>query len=504
MRSIILLLFPKKNYDAIVAALAGFCIILLYTHHSGIGVSPDSVVYMSVARNIHAHGLLMDFNERPLVVFPAFYPLFLSLMMFVTGHDPMAFAPELNAVMFAIIIYICGWVMEGFSTRSKWYKYIILSCIVFSPCLLEIYSMLWSETLFLLLLLVFIIAFRHYSKSLSKEALALAASIAAFSCVTRYAGVTLIGTGCLLILSDSRLRLNKKISHLFLFGLIASSLLVINLARNTIFDGTGTGMREESLTSLLYNINYYGSVLCDWLPVAKGHFAIALCTGLIFIASFALLLLRSFRNIALYTYENIAIAFFLVYSLFIILSATFSRYELINSRLLSPLFIPLLWGSTSWALPFIKNIGAKKRIWVIVITGLLFIAFQANQLAADHENYDGIKDAGIPGYTEDPWQKNSEFVAFLKKNAHIYKPGFNIYSNSDDALYFFTGLRCDMIPHKVFRQEINDFYIENNCYLVWFDDIENDELISLQDILSHKKMIALYRFADGTIYISSP
>jgi hypothetical protein len=504
MRSMIYRLFPKTNYDALLPAAVGFFIIYVFTRHSGIGISPDSVVYMSVARNIHEHGLLIDFNERPLVVFPSFYPVFLSSLIFITGFDPMVFAPWLNAFLFAMIIYLSGLVMEGFSLRSKWYKYIVLSCIVLSPCLLEIYSMLWSETLFILLLLIFIISLRNYFNAHSIQALLLVAVIAALSCVTRYAGITIIATGGLLLLFDNKLQVKKKIGHIILFGCVASSLLVINLVRNAIIDGTSTGMREKSLTSLSNNIYYFGNTLCDWLPIPRDHFALAFAVGIISIAGFILLFLRSIRKPRFYGYENISVAFFMVYSLFIILTATFSRYELINSRLLSPLFIPLLWGSSSWALSFFRNKPQVIRISVIVISLLFVLFFQHYQVKAGRENYDGIKDAGIPGYTEDPWRKNSEIVNFLKKNTQLFKPGYNVYSNSDDALYFFTGLRCDMVPHKVFAQEISDFFIEPNCYLVWFDDTENPELIGLDDVLQHKKMVLLYQFTNGSIYVTIP
>ncbi len=502
MKSIILKLFPKNNLDACIASAAGFFIIYMYTRHSGIGVSPDSVVYSSVAKNIHDHGLINDFYGRPMVVFPAFYPLFLSGFIAITGLDPAAFAPLLNAFLFALIIYTCGLIMEYFQYKSKWYKYIILSCIVLSPCLLEVYSMLWSETLFILLLLLFIIALRNYFTSYSLKSLMLVSCIAALACVTRYAGVTLICTGSLLLLFDKKLLLQNKIYQLFIFTSISCSLFVINLMRNSLAEGTFTGMREKSLSSLSTNILYCGTVFCDWLPLPKNHAVISVCMALIFIIGAIVLFWRSLKNIYYYTHENIAVTFFIVYLLFIILSATFSRYELINSRLLSPLFIPMLWASTSWLIPFAKKFWLKKRAWSTVIIALLFLFFQRNQYKADYENYDGIKYAGIPGYTEDSWQKDSEIVNFLKQNKTLFKKGYAIYSNSDDALYFFTGLRCDMLPHLVFHDEISNFYAESNCYVVWFEDIDNPELLDMNDVLTHKTMVLLHKFSNGSIYVT--
>ena len=139
----------KKNIDSLIAAAAGFVIIFLFTRHSGIGITPDSVVYLTAAENLTSSGRLADFTQDPLIDFPAFYPLFLSAIMLLTGLKALAFGPLLNALLFATVIYLSGSMMEKFSYRSKWYKVAVLSCIVLSPALLEDYSFLLSETLFI-------------------------------------------------------------------------------------------------------------------------------------------------------------------------------------------------------------------------------------------------------------------------------------------------------------------------------------------------------------------
>src|SRR5580698_7378875 len=100
LRRLLQSIFPKNNLDALIPAAVGFAIIFIYTRHSGIGVSPDSVTYLSVARNIHGHGTVVDFDNRPLVIFPVFYSGFLSLLMFLTGDDPLSFGATLNCLMF--------------------------------------------------------------------------------------------------------------------------------------------------------------------------------------------------------------------------------------------------------------------------------------------------------------------------------------------------------------------------------------------------------------------
>src|SRR5579871_6826358 len=99
----ILKLLCLKNYDTIIAAIAGFIIIYAFTRHSGVGVSPDSVVYLSTARYFHENRLFNDFDNKPLVIFPLLYSIFLSIVMFVTNHEPLALAPILNPILFALV-----------------------------------------------------------------------------------------------------------------------------------------------------------------------------------------------------------------------------------------------------------------------------------------------------------------------------------------------------------------------------------------------------------------
>jgi len=239
------------------------------------------------------------------------------------------------------------------------------------------------------------------------------------------------------------------------FGIGSSSLLIMNLIRNNMVSTTLTGLRESSLTSVNDNIFYIGDVLCDWLPLPNGNYPLTYCIALLVIMGCAATLFYYvMKKNEFSSLENILTAYFLVYALFIIITATLSRYEQITSRLLSPSFIPFTIGCSYWFLMFITKFTGKWRIIITVIAIIVALGFQTNQYLADYENYDGIKDAGIPGYTEDPWNKDSEVANFLKNNYKRFLPNYTIYSNGDDGVYFFTGLRCDILPHRENAKEI--------------------------------------------------
>jgi hypothetical protein len=491
----------KRNIDSLLAATAGFTIILLFTRHGGIGIEPDSVVYLSAGENLHAKGRLVDFTGGALVDFPAFYPFFLCCVMWVTGLSPLIFAPLLNAFLFALVIILAGYIMDRFVYTSRLYKWAVLACIVISPCLLEVYSMLMSESLFLVLVLVFIISIHRYSLSFSRRALFATILFAALASITRYAGITLIATGGILILINGKIPLGKKLIDGLLYAVLSPALLILNLIRNYFVANSLTGGREISTTPLHENIHDAGSVFYDWLPFLQGHYKGAGVLFVIVIAGLVFLCIKNYRHIQNFaTYENIVASFSLLYLLFMISIASVSRFETLNSRFLSPVFIPLLWCSSYWIVPLFQKTGRAKRILVVIAGVCMFFLFQFGQLAWDAETWDGVKDAGIPGYTEDQW-RYSETVQFIKSDSLLFRKDFTIYSDASDAIYFFTGKVGQFLPHRQYPPGIKEFLSNRHCYVVWFDDGENTDLVDKAFITGTKKMKLLKQFNDGAVYV---
>lgn len=487
-----------KNIDSFVAALAGFVIIIAFTSHGGIGISPDSVVYATAAEHLKTGWRFTDFTQSPVINFPFFYPFFLTVVMWITPLKPLIFGAYLNAFLFASLIYIAGNIMEQFEYKSKIYKAAILSCIVLSPGLLEDYSMLWSETLFIVFLLFFMMAMHRYFKMQSRRALIAAAIITSLACVTRYVGVTIIATGGLLILFNTKIHFGKRIIDLLLFSLISPLLFIINIVRNNFISGTFTGHREESITPFVQNVHDTGSAFSGWLPFLHEHHKPATWIALIILAGLLFIFTRQLQKGRLSAYITISAAFSLIYIFFMILAATFSRFEELNSRFMSPVYIPLLWCGSYWLLALAKQ-NRPVKIWWMMTGILLFICFQYNQLCNDYETWDDVKDNGIPGYTEDDW-KYAPTVQFIEKDSLPFKKNYTIYSDAPDAVYFFTGKTAQYLPHWESKNEVQKFEKDVHCYLVWFSDGSDPDLVQLNFITRTKKMKLLKQFSDGAIY----
>lgn len=492
------------NYDAVPVAIAGFFLIQALCAYGGIGVSPDSVVYISTAQNIHDHSVINDFTNMPVMDFPAFYPIFLSGLLFLTGHSILAIGPVLDGLLFALLIGVCGWMMNRFTRVSRGYKFLLLLFILGSPCLLEVYSMIWSETLYLLLSLFFMIGAYQYFRTHRLSWLVFIGVMAGLSCVTRYAGISLVGLGGLLMLCDGRLRWGwKKLGHMALYGLVSLSFLVLNLYRNYQVTETLTGYREKGVTPLSINIFNYGSVLSDWMPFFNEHYGAATILAWVFIVLITgIFLYRLFKKTGFFSYDTIALSYFVVYTIFILYTATVSRFQELDSRLLSPLFLPWLWGSTIWIPPAVQRCPARWRKGAILLCLIAAGCFLKGEWQNWKENWDGIHYAGIPGYTENTW-RNSETMAYVRAHRDSLQQTATmgtIYSDANEGLWFLSGLRAELIPHKDNPEDINYMMKEDHFTVIWFDDAINGDLIDIDYMKTRKRLTGELHFKDGSIY----
>ena len=488
-----------NNLDSFIAACIGFYVIYLYTKYSGVGISPDSIMYASTATNIQAHASLLTFNKTPLTFFPVFYPFFLGAIQFISGIDPIKAGAIIDATLFAGVLFTTGWILSKFIAHSTIYKWLILVAIILSPGLLEIYTYLWSETLFILEIVFFIVAYWRYMQTHTISSLAWVGLITAIACITRYVGITIIGAGGLMLLLDDLLPWKKKTGHILFYGFLSISLLVTNLIWNSASTGLSTGTREPSITPFFDNLRYIGTIICDWGALGSKSYPFAiLIASFVLLALIAVLLCKALEK-KINSYENIVIAFAIVYGLFILIWATIQRFERINSRLLSPMFIPLLIACTSWVPDVLTLVKGKAKYGLAALAVLLMLAFEYATYQTDRQRYDDENDYGVPGYSDDDWNK-SAFVIYLKQHKSIYKPGVPIYSDANEAVYLFTDMSSQLIPHKFFKADVQKFYAQKQFYLIWFDNLYNTELVNLPDILQNKKMRKIGEAKEGQIY----
>lgn len=488
-----------KHIDTFLAAALGFYFVIELTKHGGIGISPDSIMYTSVARNLTTGNGFLQFDGKPLTMFPVAFPYFLHLIMLISRQDIVSIAPYVTATLFAANIFMAGYILEKTKLPHQLYKIALLLLIITNPALLEVYTMLWSETLFIFLVLLFLLIQQQYLQSKSFKYLLFTAVIAGIAAITRYAGITLIATGCFILLFAGNGSLKKRWISSILFGSISSSFLFINLFSNFLQSGYLTGKRLPADTSFLDNLSLYGKVLGSWLGFANSglFFSVTLGIMVIFIIGIYLITAMIYQknNIGIITFAE---SFLLIYILFILISSTFSNYDDINNRLLAPVTIPF-FISIGAALKQSALIQKKfVRLNSILVSIIALMALIGN-LQTDATTLQNNHEAGIGGYSEDYW-KESPILHFIKSTSFADTASLPIYSNDNAAIYYFTGKKMKTLPELTHKRELDLFLQTNALYVVWLNSGDNPDLIEQDEMSKIKKCIPIHSFADGTIY----
>ena len=492
----------KKNWDAAIAGVIGALLIYFFTRHGGIGMEPDSIVYLSTARSVAHGGGFFEFEGTPMTDFPVGYPLFLSIIIFFSRIDIVQSGPVVNMFLYFSLIYLCGGIINHISTRTKWVKIPFLIIIVFSPALLTLYTYLLSETLFLLMTLLFFVALHQYGQKKTIITLVVVALIAGLSCIVRYAGVTLVGAAGLMILLDKKLIIKKKIGHLLLFGVIGISFLVANLVRNSLITGMLTGEREKSLTSFFENIQRYVYVFGNFFYFHDLPVVFVILIGISFFVFYIYShIIHFYKSNRYYNYWNICGTYFVVYTIFIVLSATFSRFEGLNMRLLSPLYLSCLLPLTFVTPWTISKLKGWKKYGLISVFVILFGVINYYQYKDNRVYYQNATESGLPGYAEDCW-RNSTILNYIKSDKKRFKEGTKIYSDGNEAVYLFTGLQADLIPHVESKDENENFKEEQqrDYYVVWFYDCADPEYLTLEKLLKENYYVELASAPEGRLY----
>ncbi len=485
-------------WDALIASSIALAFILLFTKHSGVGISPDSVKYLSAANNIATHFSFTDYTNTPFVLFPIGYPIFLASIQFVFTISVLQILPIINGLIFAGNIFLAAYILQQLFPINKVVKCLTLLFLATSPALIEIYTMAWSETLFIYFTLLFFISLNKYTAESSFKHLLIAAIIASLAFSVRYAGITCVITGCIIILINRNILFSKKTIHFVCFGAIGIIMPLINIIRNMLVSETYSGVREKAINGFFINLKNAAEVIEQWFTPSLASFKSGIFLLLFLVFAALIMLFYSFKKKQTSpSFKSIIPLFFLVYIGFMLAISTVSRFETLSSRLLSPIYIPIILLFPIIILQLLKINNRSIKITVSAIFLFIYGFSQYNHYTINAATWEGVSVAGIPGYTENQWTQ-SPLVKFIKKD--LNKIGPMVFSNADDAVFFLTGKKATALPHKDISTEISNFKINKSFYLIWFFNGQNDDLINLEYINRYKKAKASWQFKDGVIY----
>ncbi len=354
----------------------------------GIGLTPDSVSYILLARDIAENGFAF-LSHGNFVLWPPFYPILLALGAKVTHSDPLLIARWLN---FLIAWLTVGLVGKSAAQFTKNHATIIFVSLLasFSIPLQFVWGFAWTEPLFIFLVLAILYLLSsseewNFSKTL------LLSLLISLAVMTRYIGVVLIPLAPIALWMRKELKRKEWLFSSAVTTLIPSYLFGLYALRNYFFTGTFLGHRQPSFYSLEQNLRFTRETLMSWLgeDFLPFHFTFkpfSITQPLLFkialLTALALPLCALFRQRRefLKLFKERATALHLLYTLFycsfLIYTSTTTQYDPIRSRLLSPVAGSLLLLAIPFGRFFYTTLSQPdllKRVTLILLS--LFALF---------------------------------------------------------------------------------------------------------------------------------
>ena len=533
------------RFTLLLAALGLLAALLILLRQSawGAGLTIDSTLYISAARNLLDGNGLVSWTGRPYQDAAPLFPLVLaSLGLF--GVDAIEAAGYVNAAAFGLTVFATTmWLRSRIRSR---FLTVWAGCgCALSASLAHVSAQAMTEALFILFVVLSLFALSRFLDTNKRSFLLMAALFAGLACLTRHIGVTLIGSGLLILLlqrDTSFLRRTGNASTYFIVAIIPFGAWIL---RNLLVIGSLTGrvypndfsalaslenaIREFSLWVFGKPFGKFGLDILSGLSIqvagvtVPGHALAWMIAALIPIGigvGCAFTRLRSMETHRLWDMMAVPVVFVSVYALFLIIFLPLADVNL-PRRYLTPIFPPLLVSATmilsefprciskvllQGILPFSgkRSVDDDNRMTAGIPSPVMKIFLSLWLILWIVSNYEHINhwiDRGH-GYSSRDWA-NSETIRYLRD----HPLDGTTWTTESRALYLLTPTRGRYGPHwlskskRKMKLRLAKARAENKeIYVVWFyrKDIWTRDY-NLEELASLSGVEFVKAFPDGII-----
>lgn len=509
------------RFMLLLAVLSIFFMLLLLLRGVtyGAGVTPDSVAYISTARNLLAGNGFTQWNGHIYLDYPPLFPLLLAFIG-IFGPDPADTAGYVNAFLFGLTIFLSSrWLQQYIlpphdSTWRAIRTWLLIwagAALGLSLPLTIVSSRVLSEPLFILLTTSSLFAFDKFLHTGKRSSLLLSAIFTALACLTRYLGLAIPATMLLFLLGRRNATPLTKAKDAALYAFISGTPISVWFLRNFLVAGTLAGRYlYPSMYSLPVNLHATFVTLADWvLPrpwlmtmakqlawlfsveVTRKSLVVLMIPTLLVLGMGAWYCLSPVQR---HHVRPICILATFTSVYLIVLTSGISAHgvEPANNRYLAPVYIPLLFvavlvldeffrddlkrqilGTITFTWPQNSRSGVAGTLTVVLMLGLSFWLWDQKDINAWN-----IRDMIVEGYgyTSRKWA-DSEIIRYINENPCSR---CTVRSNDATALYFLSeqSISSHNLPRELtvgngptqFRQ-IQGEGVE--VYIVWFHENRN-------------------------------
>jgi hypothetical protein len=499
---------PRVALPAVIAAGVGG--ILLAITRYGIGLTPDSVVYVTGARRIaDGHGYT-NLDGGAISSWPPGYSFVLSLGEHL-GIDALD-----GAVVVSLIGLVATVVLSYLLLRRHVHSpairaagTLVVGC---SAVLLEISSKALSEHLFVPVLLLFILVCEELLDRPTDARLFVAGVILAWAAFyLRYAGVVTVAIGALILLIGGwRRRAGAALVRAAAFTVLAASAPILWMYRNVDAGRNAMGPRAEASATLAGNVRRVANEVSQWVGTQLAPAPVrALVLGAVLIALAVLVvaLVRKPSNVPSDLRSMVPLVLVVVvYVGYLVASASIVAFGAINTRFLVPVFVPVVILG-AWTFERVREkipsaairsaMTAIAIAWVVVNVGW----FAGRAI--------GYAQNGAGGYASERWHHSAlmQEIKRLDLSQHTYSDDARavaIFADKPVAVsvaktFFNSDSQTRDLPAFVRQVECT-----NDVQLIWFVPNGAKYLYTLEDLRRVVRLVPVVERKDGVIYDVRP
>jgi hypothetical protein len=451
-------------------ALLAVVLVLVATRNS-VGLSGDSVIYISMARELSA-GRALAVPWGTVVPKPSgttWAPLLPGVLAAIgrLGADPLDSVRWLNALFFGGTVLLAGLIVKH-ATGSLWVAACCAFILATSRQMLAIHAMAWTEPAFVWFALAALLLLAIYA-STGRRLLLLASCVAiVLGLLTRWVGAALIVTAlACLLLGGGRWR-NRILAAACVGAMLCLPMTpggptwIKYIGEHFAIGGRVLQPGSYEHAQMVGGLQHATSVITGWLwpwifadfaPGKVGCLIITLLTtaalaGMTILARRSPALKRPFSPAGLRANTCWVLGTFLaVYPLFLVgIMVFFGKIHLVfDGRILLPLLVPglllgFLGGYSLWE-------RAGRRRWTAALAlacccGALLIRIPRAVDRSIELAY--TSGAGAQGFHDAKWQTSPTVAA-----VNELPPNVPLYSNAPDAIYILTGRKSYWLPSQV-------------------------------------------------------
>jgi hypothetical protein len=500
-----------------IVCCTAFLINMMATRR-GLSLNPDSMAYISAGINLANGDGLATLFGTPLTVFPPGMPAVVAAGT-LFGIDDLEMLRIINSLCFAAVVLLSYVLLR----RHVSSLVLVLGATVFvaaSRPMLSVMAVALSEPVFLVIVLTFIIVMEDLLARPRNLGLMAAAIVLCWSAfLFRYSGAALIPIGVAVLLIGLRhVDARFAVKQAAIFSACAAVVPVAWLLRNRATDGTAMGPRAPSADGPATHSYRIMEAVGRWFWIAPGPVSATFATilGGLLIASLILAFwyFRTTGSPADRTTGSPAdrqypllplVAFCLGYVAYLTVAASSTKFNPLDHRLLSPIYVPLIVLAAIALDRLWSRLNTPKRSILGVILAAVLVLQVLDMLPTVG------KFATGQGYAKEAWRQ-SELAATVSALSAQTK----VVSNEPDGLWAQTrrqGIQLAPAGYSIpgWQGSIKRLQRSSSCdptVLAWFIGKDVTSRVSTRlppaELSNHVKLDLIKKTKDGDLYIVKP